>query len=44
MNALPADQEAQIRRLLRGSVTRTGHGAPPLLDQHAEEIRSWLTE
>jgi crotonobetainyl-CoA:carnitine CoA-transferase CaiB-like acyl-CoA transferase len=26
------------------SITRTGHRAPPLLDEHADEIRSWLGE
>jgi crotonobetainyl-CoA:carnitine CoA-transferase CaiB-like acyl-CoA transferase len=25
-------------------VTRRDHGAPPLLDQHADEIRAWLEE
>lgn len=26
------------------SITRTGHDAPPVLDQHAHQIRSWLQE
>jgi hypothetical protein len=25
-------------------VTRRDHGAPPLLDQHADHLRAWLEE
>ena len=25
-------------------VTRRDHGAPPLLDQHADDLRAWLEE